>query len=271
MSTLPTSSATNFCKAFIERQLEEFKTEQIWMSSWDTMSRLIERSEEMTDAYEELIARFGFSDVRDPFANQESKEAIWLILEHIWSGHDYSLESVNQAKAELKALRQIDHKVSELSQELSAALQEQEILYEQSGFSRANYQSIPALLELAGSNNPRYSGYVSKAIKPLSGQFDLRYWPDRSEMVSAIAEFEQSLDSPTHYIFTDEVLNGRESVAKDFVISFDKSFEMGNQLPDDFRFSNKAMAAILNVVLNIDAEHLCDDTNVRIIRHRYNL
>jgi hypothetical protein len=183
MSTLPKTSSDAFCKAFIKRELKGYKEKHIWMSSWKTMERLIDRSEEMQVTFEELIAEFGYSDRSDPFCSQTSKNAIWLVLEHIWRGHEYDLESVNQAREERKTLNQVDNKVLRLAEELVDALHEQENLYEQSGFPRADYQSAIGVLELARENHTRYLSYISGKIKPLASQFDFRYWPDRSELI----------------------------------------------------------------------------------------
>jgi len=45
-------------------------------------------------------------------------------------------------------------------------------------------------------------------------------------------------------------------------------FKANNSLPSNFQFSNNAMAAITNVVLDLDPEQMIDDVTVRVIRNR---
>ena len=269
MSSLPNTSPTAFCKAFIKRELASFRQKDLYVSYWPVMERIIDREQEFTAVFDEIINKYGFSDKYDRACDQSSKEAVWLILEHVWMSNDYCKDDIVQARTDRKALEQVNQRVIQLSEELHFALNEQSELYERSGFSPLDYQSSVDVLELAGSKNGLYSSYISKKIRPLSGQFDLRYWPDRADLVEAITTFEKAQSQPRHYELTDVVLNGRETIAKDFVISFDNQFVKMNGLPKDFRFSNKALAVIINIVLNLEPEQLVDDTSVRTIRHRY--
>ncbi|MCL1082974.1 hypothetical protein [Shewanella psychromarinicola] len=62
---LPTNSPTAFCKAFIERELKSNRQGHIWMTYWPVMERMIERADELTLAFNELIKKFGYSDKFD--------------------------------------------------------------------------------------------------------------------------------------------------------------------------------------------------------------
>lgn len=74
---------------------------------------------------------------------------------------------------------------------LAAKLERQSELYEASGFSKPEYQFVDDLIEQASDGNYLYKSHVSEKMKALTYQYDLKYWPSRAELVSAIADFEE--------------------------------------------------------------------------------
>ena len=109
---------------------------------------------------------------------------------------------------------------------------------------------------------------MSDQIRSLRYQYDLKYWPSRSDLVQSIAEFEERQPEPTHLDYPEAVLKGRSSDIKDFVIAFDAAFDEQNGLPTGFRFGNNAMADIINVILDLPLEKLTTGEAVRVVRNR---
>ena len=71
--TLPKSTPTEFCKAFIQRELESYQGDQpIWMSYWPILERMIERTEELKRPFSELIDRFGYADKFEGYPPENS-------------------------------------------------------------------------------------------------------------------------------------------------------------------------------------------------------
>jgi len=188
------------------------------------MRRIVNRCEELSVAFDEIIKMYGYSDVKSSSADQTSKVAVWLILEHIWLGRSYDKDIIIQARENRKALIKTNKKVVQLAEELAEALREQDSMYETYGFSKQSYQSSINMLEQAGQKIFRYSSFVSDKVQRLYSQYDLKYWPERADLIEEIATHERNQSTPQHHELTDEVLNGRESIAKDFVISFDGFF-----------------------------------------------
>ena len=60
--SLPKDNPVNFCKAFIQRELDDNKEKRIWMSYWPVMESMIERADELKLPFEELVNVFGYSD-----------------------------------------------------------------------------------------------------------------------------------------------------------------------------------------------------------------
>tara|TARA_R110001583_G_scaffold85821_1_gene224853 strand:- start:6301 stop:7110 length:810 start_codon:yes stop_codon:yes gene_type:complete len=264
---LPKNNPTTFCKAFIERELESYHENSIWMSYWPVMENMVNRSDELKIPFAELIQEFGYSDKFEGIYPENSY--IWLVLEHIWCSINFSKQDVVEARNELKELKTIQEDIVELALQLSSKLRKQSELYEISGFQKHDYQSLTDLIEQASENNYLYHSNVSSKIKSLTGQYDLKYWPNRADLVEAIATFENIQPVPGHSAFPNKVIDGRESDLKDFVLSFDNKFSEFNDLPKNFRFTNNAMADIINIVLDLPAENLASGDAIRVIRNRF--
>ena len=258
---------TAFCKGFIERELRSYQEKKIWMSYWTVMQRMVDRAGELGLAFNELIKAFGYSDKLEGYP--PSNEWIWLTLEHIWISQDYCRADVRQARDDFKELNRLQEEIIELSDRLAGALRRQSELYEHAGFSRADYQSAIDMVEQASDGNYLYDSYLSEPLKSLSMQYDGKYWPDRADMVEAISIFENVQPAPVHTGIPDQVIRGRSSDIKDFVLAFDRKFDELNGLPTSFRFSNSAMSDIINVVLNLPPEKMTSTDAVRIVRNRH--
>lgn len=266
--TLPKSNPVQFCKAFIQRELDEYRSDgPIYMTYWPVMERMIKRADELKLPFQELIDAFGYSDRSEGYP--PSNAYIWLTLEHIWFSSDYRQEDIVKVRENYKELKTLQEDIVELASKLSTKLQRQSDLYETSGFSKPEYLTLSGLVELASKKKPLYKQHVSKKLKSLTYQYDLKYWPSKTELVSAIADFEKAQLSPTHCQFPENVINGRRSDFKDFVLAFDKAFDEQNDLKTGFRFSNNALADIINVVLDLPFDKLATGEAVRIIRNRF--
>ena len=110
--------------------------------------------------------------------------------------------------------------------------------------------------------------YVDKKITLLNRDFDPRYFPEPADIAKTIGDFYSNLPAPTHPALTGKVLQGRKCDFKNFVITFDKLFDDSNDLPTGFRFSNKAMASIINIVLDVPVDKLVTSTTIRVARNR---
>ncbi len=266
--TLPKDNPKAFCKAFILRELENNKKREIWMSYWPTMKRLADRADELESVFNEIVDSFGYSDKYEGVP--PSNTYVWLILEHVWFSSDFCREDVVDARVNFRELNEIKDTIVELSSKLAFSLRRQDELYERSGFQRSDYQAVDDMIELASSDNYLFQSYLSDKLKALSGQYDLKYWPSRADVVEAISDFEVVQPCPRHFELPSAVINGRASDIKDFVLAFDGSFDNeSNGLPVGFRFSNKAMAEIINIVLNLSSEKLASPDAIKTVRNRY--
>jgi len=265
--TLPKDNPTNFCKAFIQREIEDFKKKPMWMSYWSVMSRMIERADELKLPFEELIEEFGYSDKFEGIPPENSY--IWLTLEHMWASADFNKADVSKIRDEYKELLLLQEDIVDLASRLSCKLRRQNELFEYSGFQRQEYQCIDDMIELASEENYLYKSHVSPKLNALAGQYDLKYWPSRADVVESIACFEEAQPEPHHSELPETVIDGREPNIKDFVLAFDRKFDDMNGLLSGFRFGNNAMADIINVVLDLPVDKLATGEAVRVVRNRF--
>ncbi len=194
---------------------------------------------------------------------------ICITLEHIWFSLDFRKEDVVMARNDFKELKALNEDIVDLAYKLSSRLARQAELYETSGFCKPEYQFIDDLIEQASEGNCLYQSHVADKIKSLTGQYDLKYWPSRADLLTAIAEFEEEQLEPKHSQYPEHVINGRESDIKDFVLAFDSKFDDHNGLATGFRFSNNAMADIINVILDLPIDKLATGVMVRNVRSRF--
>jgi len=266
--TLPKDCPTNFCKFFIQRELDSYKgNNPIWMTYWPVMETMVKRADELKLPFEELINAFGYSDKFEGIPPENSY--IWLTLEHIWFSLDFRKEDVVKARSDFKELNALKDDIVDLAMKLSSKLERQSELYESSGFSKPEYQFIDDLVEQASEGNYLFQSHVSEKLKSLTYQYDLKYWPSRADLITAIAEFEEVQPSPIHSQYPDHVINGRESDIKDFVLAFDSKFDECNGLATGFRFSHNAMADIINVILDLPVNKIATGDAVRNVRSRF--
>jgi len=264
--SLPKTSPTAFCKAYIERELTSYKDDEILMSYWPVMNRLIKRAEQLTTAFDELVNVFGYAD--KPCATIEDSY-LTMMMEHIWFSADYKRSDIEDIRANYSELNALKEKITTLSSGLASALRQQAELYETSGFQREDYQSLIDTIHLAGADNGLYNLYLAKSLKKLTLQFDLKYWPDRAEVVEAIGAFEQQQNAPTHHEIPDSVLHGRASDYKGFIVAFDEKLGRHYGALSTFRFSHQALADIMNVVLDLPEDQVVEADTIKVTRNRH--
>lgn len=49
--TLPKDNPTHFCRAYIERELNDYQGSSIWMTYWPVMHRMIDRANELKQPF----------------------------------------------------------------------------------------------------------------------------------------------------------------------------------------------------------------------------
>lgn len=265
--SLPKTSPQEFCTAFIARELKDCQEKKIWMSSWPIMQRMLDRSDELQQVFDELISKFDYSDKCEGIT--PSNAYIWLILEHIWRSSQYAKEDVTKARQDLKRLNSLREDIEEQTWRLAATMRECSDLYEKSGFIGRDFRSLVDTIQDAGNHNYLFKSEVSDELDLLDRQYEGKYWPSCIDLVEQIAIDHSQTEELSHMSFPPHVIEGRASDIKDFVLGFDDRFKQINGLPTGFSFSHAAMAEIMNIVLDCPVEQLVTPEAVKLVRHRY--
>ena len=264
---IPKTNPTDYCAAVIKRELENNKENKLFMSYWGVMQRLIDRKEELSNAFQEAIDAFGYQEGRNCFYPEELH--LLHTLEYIWFSSDHSTNEIKTTREDHSELKNLHERICKLSTQLAEALRKQDKIYEEQGFYREEYLRLIDTIDLASERNALYRIYLKPKLKKLEGQYDLNYWPSCPDFVEAIGIHQSKQPSPTHSKYPIQVLSGRSSRYKDYVITFDSGFRDNQSLPNDFKFTNKAMAEIINVVLDLEPEDYATPEAIKTIRNRY--
>ena len=262
MNALPTDCPTAFCEGFTSQELADLKEKNIWNSWHPVMERLLSRSFEMKSVYKEICGQFGYSlECHSP--------ALRLTLEAIWaSGGLYNKDSISHKREVQKELVLLHDDIPYLAAKLSEALIRQRELLENEDFSPGEHINIVGLISLAGRSNGHYTGWVDEELKKLDDEYNGKYWPEPEKLISALGDFESSRLLPVQGYIPEEVMGGRKSVLKDFVLGLDSDLLNCRQIPTSFSFSNVAIASIASVVLDLPENKLATEEAVRVIRNR---
>jgi len=249
------------CEQFTRKELIYLKEKGIWGSWYPVMERLLNRSLEMGPVYEEICDKLDSSSINSiPFR---------LTLEAIWASEKFfSPKTIARKKDAMKELVKLHEDIPLLAKNLCDALQHQRKLLEQEDFDPGAYLHTPELLSLASNDNGRYSSFIEEEIDKLDSLYDTRYWPSVDKLISAVGDFEASSSIPIQNHLPTGVMDGRVTILKDFVLSFEADLQDTHQIPDSFTFSTASMATIVNIVLDLPDEKIATPEAVRIIRKR---
>ncbi len=262
MKTLNTLCPSTTCEEFTRKELVSLKDIGCWSSWHPVMERILSRSIEMKPVYKELSDKFG--------SNIDcSKPELRLTLEAIWhSGENFNQEAISHEREVQSELEVLHNQIPLLAIQLSDALRRQQELYNKEDFSPSEFLNVIDVVKLAGEHNGHFKGWVQEKLDRIDGQFDGKYWPDLHQLVSAIGDFESLESVPKQNSIPEDVMDGRSSIIKDFVLTLDKDLKDCRQIPNSFVFSNSSMATIVNVVLDLPITKIATTDTVRVIRNR---
>lgn len=142
-----------------------------------------------------------------------------------------------------------------------------------SGFSSCTLYHIRDVIDAAYKDNWHYRTFLREPLERLAGQFDLKYWPQLSKVMLAVAnDAEHAEIEATDPLTEAATLSSRPSTS-DQVLAFLAYIEecRGNHdgaLPYDFQLSDRSMASLLNVVFDLPADKLLTAEYVKGRRQR---
>jgi len=260
MNSQSRRDATSKCEQFTRQELNDYKEANIWSSCYPVMERLLSRSVEMGPVYEEICNKLdGYSTNSASFI---------LTMEAIWISYKFfNTEAISRKKDAMKELVQLHKNIPILVNDLCEAINRQSELLEQEDFDPGLSLGSPELLALASHSK---ASYIEEGINELHCKYDRKYWPTVAEIIAVIGAFEASRPIPTQNHLPSDVMGGRATILKDFVLSFDADLKNTDEIPNSFSFSNSSMATIVNIALDLPVDQIATSDAIRLIRKRRN-
>ena len=253
----------NVCEKLLIEEKRYNIENNILPSENEIVDRLLARSAEMTDVYEELhnklIANMGA--IRSFLGLALSTAAFW------------SPEKILVVRDQRKCLEDTNLQIAQKASELAHLLDKQSKLHNASTFTSNTHYHVCKVIEAASKENSRFEYNVQKPLANLRRQFDLKYWPTLGEFVGEI-----SINANNARIETMEPLTAasiaakRPSLADYFKALFmsieENRIQNGGLLPRDFTLTDNTLAILANCSLDLGPNDLRNGPYVKRLRQR---
>ncbi|ENX4473492.1 hypothetical protein ACFO72_004460 [Enterobacter roggenkampii] len=230
-----------------------------WPSTWTVFNRLIERHDEMTSVYREIVS------------SSLTRQQFWVLLEQIIHAGSFGTdERFAQLRADHQELTALNDNISTISMQLAEMLERRAELCENGHFGCDRMRKLTEFIDDAGEGNGHYQFYLKPELQRLN-RFSLRYWPDITGLIRSLGMEEVEVTFRDEA--TEAIINASRPSQTDF---FRKLFDNINEqktgyhysLPRRFKLSDTALAAVCNITRALPPDELIDAAYVKRTRHR---
>ena len=257
------SNPQQVCEAILSECVRYNLAHQIWPSENVVANRMLSRGIELRDAYAELCD-----------ALQWHQPAIKAFLDVLLGAA--AVRSPAQIRAAWDARKQLvdtNQRIATMARELAALLDRRTELHNKSGFSGETHYHVCDVIRAAAKDNHGFRNVVDAELKGLQNRFDLKYWPDLSEFMEAIADDAQTArpqaTDPITAAATDALRpSGADAFRALFAALDQNSARRYGQLPASFKLSDKSIASFANVAFDAGTDELVDSAYVKGLRQR---
>lgn len=256
-------SATEICEGILRRHIESNIQQDILASETAVAKRLLARSTELAQAYDEVYGKLrGKPYALDIFMG------MLLSLQAFWSRQD-----IAKARRERGTLQNVNERIEELAFDLAELLEQRNQLHNTSGFASSTLYHIVDVIDRANQGNGFYSSHLRNKLLPLANQYDLKYWPEVADCLRVLAQDAASAEIEATDPLTEAATMSSRPSTSDSVWAFlafieESKGDFEGRLPVDFKLTDKTMADLLNVVLDLSPETLLTSERIKGIRHR---
>ncbi|MDH5833949.1 hypothetical protein [Luteimonas kalidii] len=252
------SKARQICESYLREEIRSNDEKGILPSKNRIAERLLARGDELVDVYEVVHTKLARDDIA------------WKILlgRLLTTAAFWSLEKIAQARAEEKALMELNQSIAKHAHALSDLLVDRDDLHNRSSFSSGTHYDICEVISEASAGNSRFSSYLKEPLDHLSSRFDMKYWPSLSSCIRVIGNDAQNAKTAADDPLTAAATRSTRPSKADFVRALRESIDeiRGDWLggiPKAFTLSNDSMATLVNVLLDLPPDELVDGTYVK--------
>lgn len=261
------SSFPNRARAICETLLHAERIDRIEKiilpSEVEVIDRLLARGLELNEAYEELVTKLhGHPHALKVFFDiLQSTAAFW------------SPEANIEAREGRDRLVKVNQEIQQKASELASLLNERTELKNHSGFSCDTYYHPVDVIHAAAERNYSYQSWVKEKLNALTSQFDLKYWPELSEFVLAIADDAARATPLPHDPVTEAGTEGSRAGLADTFKAFFVALEESSRrnhgfLPDAFELTDRSISSLMSCALGLGPDESVESSYVKRLRQR---
>ena len=262
-SMMSENTPTKVCEDLLRRLRSYNEERSIDSLDNEIIGRILDRTTELAHVYNELYEKL----------SEKGRDRFFDLLVDIAAG--WNLEYLNQADKAKKRHCELREEISRLGLQLAELLRERDKLNDFSGFAANTTYHFVDLFDQActESYNSHYQSRLQPALQALREQYSLKYWPRIDSVIDQIA-----LDAFASEVYATDAVTaaGTESSKRskaNFVralnCAYDEELAWGPKLlPIEFRLSDAALAALVNVCLDLSENEMVCAQYIKRLRQR---
>lgn len=254
----PTQNATDYCEAFLRRQIQSNVENNILPSESAVAERLLEHGVGLSAAYADLVqASCGHPHAVGSFLGMVLSVAAFWNPAH-----------VARLRKDRDRLIEVNQQIAKQASALSMLLAERADLHNRSGFHTNTQYHVADVIEAASSNNHRHASFVASELRALATRFDLKYWPSLSEVVETLADDARNATVSATDPLTDAATASKRPSKSDVVMALlailDEAHVSSPMLfPRDFHLTDGCLADFVNAMLPLEPEEMVSSEYIK--------
>lgn len=244
-------TARSICEDILRENIRCNTENEVLPSESAVAERLLGRGEELAEAYDEIYSKL----CRRTYALHQFMGML-LSAQALWNP-----EKIAKAREDRDVLKEVNAKIEKQARVLADLLQRRTELNNTSGFSSETLYHIVDVIDRANEGNGHYATFLRKPLQGLCGQYDLKYWPELFRCLHVIADDAANAIVEATDPMTDAATASRRPSTSDSVMLFLAYIDecRGNYdggLPRDFHLSDKNMATVMNILLDLPRDKI---------------
>ncbi|MEM8848585.1 MAG: hypothetical protein AAGE03_00985 [Pseudomonadota bacterium] len=247
MTDKPTPDSTIMCEDSLREERSYNLENEILPSETRVIDRMLERTLELEGAYADSCAKLG-ADMR----------AIRVLFSLVLSCAAFRTpDSIDNVRRDARRLGEVNADIAKHAVRLARVLQERTRVQDRSSLCSGTRSHICDLIDDASQDNGFYNSWLKERLSVLRGQFDMKYWPNVEQIVTAIGEDAgRAQIAPIGDMAEVAVQSPRPSKASFLRILFrkieDAKGDDDGGLPSNFHLRDETYAALTSVSLDLD-------------------
>jgi hypothetical protein len=257
------ATATQLCEDVLRADIKYNTEHRIWPSLNVIAERMLVRSAELTEAYEELAEKLG--------ARHMGLKVFFDVL--LGAAFLRNPEATSQSRADRAELVRVNAQIAEVARELAALVERRSEIHNTTDFHSDTHYSVCGVIEAAAERIPLFESWVKEPLQHLSSRFDLKYWPSIGDFVLEVAEDAERATPVAMDAAAAAATKGKRASTTDFFSALfehldEATTRYGGFLPIGFSLTDRTLAALGTCVLDCGPDEPFSADYVKSLRQR---